>query len=64
VQFVGSQGLLLNKAAPERVGFLFYIALSSLHPEIEDFRMGHSVFSAQQSASLLVIMDFLLKAET
>jgi hypothetical protein len=32
--------------------------LVSLDPEIEDFRMGHLAFSAQQSAELIVIMNF------
>jgi hypothetical protein len=39
------------------------LSLPSLHPEIEGFRMGHSSFSAQQSAEHVVIMGFLLKAE-
>jgi hypothetical protein len=38
--------------------------MTSIHPEIDDFRMERSALSSQQSAKNLVIMKFLLKAES
>jgi hypothetical protein len=42
----------------------YLLHIVNLHPEIDDFRMGHSGISGQRSARDVAIMRFLLKAET
>jgi hypothetical protein len=51
-------------SVPRTSGHMRNADLISIHPEIDDFRMEQSAISGQRSAKNLVIMRFLLKAES
>jgi hypothetical protein len=50
-------------SVPRTSGHTRNADLTSLHQEIDDFRMEQSGFSGQQSAKQFVIMRFFLNAE-
>jgi hypothetical protein len=66
VPVVSRQGRPLRNApaGPDKSGHTRNAYMTSIHPEIDDFRMEQSAISGQRSAKNLVIMRFLLKAES
>jgi hypothetical protein len=64
MSFFSSYPFTEGLSVPRKSGQVRNADLISIHPEIDNFRMGHSALSSQHSAQNGVFMRSFLKAES